>query len=349
MRLSLLALAASVALSSTVAATAAYAGDVTGAGGTFPAPVYNAWATEYKTKTGNAVNYQAIGSGGGQTQITNRTVDFGASDAPMAADKLAAAKLLQFPTVVGAIVPIVNIDGVASDQLVLNADVISKIYLGEITNWSDPAIAALNKDVKLPDLDIAPVYRSDGSGTTFVFTSFLAGVSADWKSKVGAATSVQWSAGSGAKGNDGVAASVKNTAGAIGYVEYAYAANNGLTIADLQNKAGSPVKPSLEAFTAAAAKADWKSAKDYAVSMVNVDDDKAWPIVSTTFILLPKDPKDATKSADVLKFFDWAYKDGSAAAEKLHYIVLPKEVVENIRASWKAEIKNTDGKAVYGE
>ncbi len=347
MRLSFLALAASVALSSTIAATSAYAGDVTGAGGTFPAPVYNAWAADYKTKTGNAVNYQAIGSGGGQTQITNRTVDFGASDAPMAADKLAAAKLLQFPTVVGAIVPIVNIDGIASDQLQLNADVIAQIYLGKITKWNDPAIVALNKDVTLPDLDIAPVYRSDGSGTTFVFTSFLAGVSQDWKDNVGAATSVQWSAGSGAKGNDGVAASVKNTKGAIGYVEFAYAANNGLTVVDLQNKAGKLVKPTLPAFTAAAAKADWKSAKDYAVSMVNVDDDAAWPIVSTTFILLPKDPKDAAKSADVMKFFDWAYKDGAASAEKLHYIVLPKDVVDNIRASWTAEVKAADGKAVY--
>jgi phosphate transport system substrate-binding protein len=346
-KLSFLALAASVALSSVVAATAAYAGDITGAGGTFPAPVYNAWASDYKAKTGSAVNYQAIGSGGGQTQITNRTVDFGASDAPMAADKLAAAKLLQFPTVVGAIVPIVNIDGIASDQLQLNGDVISQIYLGKITKWNDPAIAALNKGVTLPDLDIAPVYRSDGSGTTFVFTSYLAGVSPDWKSNVGAATSVQWAAGSGAKGNDGVAASVKNTKGAIGYVEYAYAANNNLTIVDLQNQAGKLVKPTLESFTAAAAKADWKGAKDYAVSMVNVDDANAWPIVSTTFILLPKDPKDATKSADVMKFFDWAYKDGAPAAEKLHYIVLPKDVVDNIRASWKADVKASDGKAVY--
>ena len=349
MKISFFALAASVALSSMIAATATYAGDITGAGGTFPAPVYNAWASDYKAKTGSAVNYQAIGSGGGQTQITNRTVDFGASDAPMAADKLVAAKLLQFPTVVGAIVPIVNIDGVASDQLQLTGDIVAQIYLGKITKWNDPAIVALNKSVTLPDLDIAPVYRSDGSGTTFVFTSYLAGVSPDWKSNVGAATSVQWSAGSGAKGNDGVAASVKNTKGAIGYVEYAYAANNGLTIVDLQNKAGKLVKPTLATFTAAAAKADWKDAKDFAVSMVNVEGDEAWPIVSTTFILLPKDPKDPAKSADVMKFFDWAYKDGSAAAEKLHYIVLPKDVVDNVRTAWKANVKGADGKSVYGE
>jgi phosphate transport system substrate-binding protein len=341
------AFAAFGTVAATLATLPATAGDITGAGGTFPAPVYNAWASEYKAKAGSAVNYQAIGSGGGQTQITNRTVDFGASDAPMAADKLEAAKLLQFPTVVGAIVPIVNIEGIASDQLKLNGDVIAQIYLGKITKWNDPAIVALNAGATLPDLDIAPVYRSDGSGTTFVFTSFLAGVSADWKSGVGAATSVQWAAGSGAKGNDGVAASVKNTSGAIGYVEYAYAANNGLTIVDLDNKAGTAVKPTLAAFQAAAAKADWKNAKNFAVSMVNVDDPSAWPIVSTTFILLPKDPKDPAKSADVMKFFDWAYKDSSAAAEKLHYIVLPKDVVETIRAAWKAEIKGADGTAVY--
>jgi phosphate transport system substrate-binding protein len=348
-KLSFLALAASVALSSTIAATAAYAGDITGAGGTFPAPVYNAWASEYKTKTGSAVNYQAIGSGGGQTQITNRTVDFGASDAPMAADKLVSAKLLQFPTVVGAIVPIVNIDGVSSDQLQLNGDIIAQIYLGKITKWNDPAIVDLNKGVTLPDLDIAPVYRADGSGTTFVFTSYLADVNADWKSNVGAATSVQWAAGSGAKGNDGVAASVKNTKGAIGYVEYAYAVDNNLTTTELKNKAGKVVKPTLPAFEAAAAKADWKGAKNFAVSMVNVDGDASWPIVSTTFILLPKDPKDATKSASVMKFFDWAFKSGAPAAQKLHYITLPKEVVETIHAAWKADVKGADGKAVYSK
>ena len=347
MKLSFLALAASVALSSTIAATAAYAVDITGAGGTFPAPVYNAWASAYKAKTGSKVNYQAIGSGGGQTQITNRTVDFGASDAPMATDKLVSAKILQFPTVVGAIVPIVNLEGIAPNQLQLDGDVIAQIYLGKITKWNDPAIAALNKGVTLPDLDIAPVYRSDGSGTTFVFTSYLSDVSADWKSNVGAATSVQWAAGSGAKGNDGVAASVKNTQGAIGYVEYAYAAENKLTTTELKNKAGKVLKPTLEAFKAAAAKADWKNAKDFAVSMVNVDGDNSWPIVSTTFILLPKDPKDAAKSEAVMKFFDWAYKDGAPAAEKLHYITLPEEVVSSIHSAWKAEVKDSSGKPVY--
>ena len=346
MRLSFLALAASVALSSTIAATAAYAGDITGAGGTFPAPVYNAWAADYKTKTGNAVNYQAIGSGGGQTQITNRTVDFGASDAPMAADKLEAAKLLQFPTVIGAVVPIVNLDGIAANQLKISGEVLAAIYLGNITKWNDEKIAALNPGVTLPDADIAPVYRSDGSGTTYVFTSYLADVSADWKGTVGAATSVQWAAGTGAKGNDGVAGSVKNTKGAIGYVEYVYAANNALTTVELQNKAGKFVKPEVAAFKAAAEKADWTGAKNFAVSMINLDGETAWPITSATFILLPKDPKDAAQSATVMQFFDWAYKDGGTVADKLHYIPLPKAVTDEVRKAWKAEIK-ADGKAVY--
>ncbi len=346
MKLSFLALAASVALSSTIAATAAFAADITGAGATFPAPVYNAWGSDFKAKTGNALNYQAIGSGGGQTQITNRTVDFGASDAPMAADKLAAAKLLQFPTVIGAVVPIVNIEGVKADELVLTGEIIAEIYQGKITKWNDAKIAELNKDVKLPDLDIAPVYRADGSGTTFVFTSYLSAVSEEWKGNIGAATSVQWSTGSGAKGNDGVAGAVKNTQGAIGYVEYVYAANNALTTTKLKNKAGAAVKPSVEAFQAAAAKADWKGAKDFAVSMVNVEGEASWPIVSTTFILLPKDPKDAKQSAEVMKFFDWAYKDGGATAEKLHYIPLPKDVIDTVRTAWKTEVK-ADGKAVY--
>ena len=347
MKLSFLALAASVALSSTIAATAAFAADITGAGGTFPAPVCNAWGSDFKAKTGTALNYQAIGSGGGQTQITNRTVDFGASDAPMATDKLTAAKLLQFPTVIGAIVPIVNIEGVSADQLTLTGAIIADIYQGKITKWNDPKIAELNKDVKLPDLDIAPVYRADGSGTTYVFTSYLSAVSPDWKSNIGAATSVQWSTGSGAKGNDGVAGAVKNTQGAIGYVEYVYAANNSLTTTQLQNKDGKVVKPTVPAFQAAAAKADWKGAKDFAVSMIDVGGETSWPIVSTTFILLPKDPKDAKQSAEVMKFFDWAYKDGGATAEKLHYIPLPKEVIDTVRTAWKSEVKAADGKAVY--
>jgi phosphate transport system substrate-binding protein len=340
--------AVAVAASLAVSAVAS-AASLSGAGATFPAPVYAKWAEGYKAKTGNSLNYQAIGSGGGIKQIIANTVDFGASDMPLKPDDLAKDGLQQFPTVIGGVVPVMNLPGIKAGEVKITGEILADIYRGIRKNWNDPVIASFNPGVKLPNLPITVVHRSDGSGTTFVFTSYLAGVSPDWKSNVGAATSVQWSAGSGAKGNDGVAASVKNTKGAIGYVEYAYATNNGLTIVDLQNKAGKLVKPTLAAFTAAAAKADWKDAKDFAVSMVNVEGDEAWPIVSTTFILLPKDPKDPAKSADVMKFFDWAYKDGSAAAEKLHYIVLPKDVVDNVRTAWKANVKGADGKSVYGE
>jgi phosphate transport system substrate-binding protein len=342
------ALLASLAAASFIATSLpAMAVDFTGAGGTFPAPVYAAWAAQYKAKTGSSLNYQAIGSGGGQTQILNRTVDFGASDAPMSSDKLATGKLLQFPTVVGSIVPIVNIDGIKSDELKLSPAVLADIYLGKITNWNDKAIVALNAGIKLPDLAILPVYRSDGSGTTYVFTSYLSDVSADWKSTVGFNTSVKWPAGDGAKGNDGVAGDVKNTKGAIGYVEYAYAASNNLTTTQLQNKAGNFVKPTGAAFMAAAASADWKNAKDFNASMNNTSGADAWPIVTTTFILLPKDPKDAAKSEEIMKFFAWAYADGDKAAEDLHYIPLPKEVKASVEAAWKADIMDSSGKPIY--
>ena len=347
MKLSTFALAAAVAIAGTLPATLALAADITGAGATFPAPAYTAWASEYKAKTGNGLNYQAIGSGGGQTQITNRTVDFGASDAPMANDKLEAAKLLQFPTVVGAVVPIVNLDGVAPGELKLTGEVLGEIYLGNITAWNDPKIAALNPGVTLPETEIAPVYRSDGSGTTFVFTSYLTAANPAWKDGVGAATSVQWPAGAGAKGNDGVAGTVKNTKGAVGYVEYVYAAKNNLPTAQLKNKAGEFVKPSAEGFKAAAAGADWAGAKNFAASMIDMDGKSAWPIVSATFILLPKDPKEPAQAAEVIKFFDWAYKEGGATAEKLHYITLPADVTDKVRAAWKSEIKGADGGAVY--
>lgn len=349
MKLSIIAVAAAIALAGTLPSGLALAADITGAGATFPAPAYTSWAAEYKAKTGNGLNYQAIGSGGGQTQITNRTVDFGASDAPMAAEKLEAAKLLQFPTVIGAVVPIVNLDGIASNQLKLSGEVLGEIYLGKITKWNDAKIAALNAGVALPDTDIAAVYRSDGSGTTFVFTSYLTSANPEWKDNVGAATSVQWPAGSGAKGNDGVAGTVKNTKGAIGYVEYVYAANNQLSTVQLRNKAGAFVSPGVEGFKAAASKADWAGAKNFAASMIDTAGDAAWPIVSATFILLPKDPKDAAQSAEVIKFFDWAYKDGGAIAEKLHYVSLPADVVERVRAAWKADVKGPDGSPVFSQ
>lgn len=324
----------------------AFAADITGAGATFPAPVYQAWAVAYKEKTGTGLNYQSIGSGAGQTQIFNRTVDFGASDAPVATEKLAEQKLLQFPAVIGSVVPIVNLDGIEANKLNLTGPVLADIYLGKIKKWNDSKIEALNKGVKLPDLAIVPVYRSDGSGTTFVFASYLSAVSPEWKSNVGAATSVQWPAGAGGKGNEGVAGTVKNTKGAIGYVEYIYASANNLVTAQLQNKAGKFVAPTVPAFQAAAANADWAGAKDFAASMIDTAGDTTWPIVSATFILLPKEPKSGAQAAEVIKFFDWAFKEGGPIADKLHYIPLPGEVANRVRAAWKSEVK-ADGKAVW--
>ncbi|MDR3497473.1 MAG: phosphate ABC transporter substrate-binding protein PstS [Ancalomicrobiaceae bacterium] len=342
------ALAMSLAVfGSAATAVPAMAVDFTGAGATFPAPVYLAWAADYKAKTSSSLNYQAIGSGGGQTQIFNRTVDFGASDAPVPQDKLESNKLLQFPTVIGSVVPIVNLDGIKADELKLSPTVLANIYLGKITKWNDKAIADLNAGVKLPDLAILPVYRADGSGTTYVFTTYLSDVSADWKSTVGANTSVKWPAGDGAKGNDGVAGTVKNTKGAIGYVEYVYAAANSLTTTQLQNKAGKFLAPTVDGFKAAASAADWDHSKNFAASMINTPGATAWPIVSATFIELPTNPKDATASAEVMKFFDWAYTAGDDTAVKLHYIPLPKDVKDRVRAAWKAEIKDASGAPIY--
>jgi phosphate transport system substrate-binding protein len=318
---------------------AACAQQITGAGATFPAPVYAKWGEAAKSATGIELNYQAIGSGGGQNQIFNRTVDFGASDAPVDAAKLDENRLLQFPSVMGAVVPIVNLPGVEINQLKLTGDVLADIYLGKITKWNDPKIAELNSGVSLPNLAIAPVYRADGSGTSFVYTSYLSAVSPEWKSKVGASTSVKWPAGNGAKGNDGVAATVKQVRGGIGYVENAYATQNKLTTTQLRNKAGNFVEPTLANFSAAAEAGDWANAKNYAVNLIETGGANAWPIVSATFILLPVDPKDPQRSAAVQKFFDWAYTNGGEIATSLEYIPLPKAVQESVRASWKSQVK----------
>ena len=336
--------AAALSFGALVSGTA-FAADINGAGASFPAPVYQAWAAAYKEKTGTGLNYQSIGSGGGQNQIVNRTVDFGASDAPMKDDKLESANLLQFPTVIGSVVAIVNLG--EDHALTLDGATIADIYQGKITKWNDRKIAALNKDAKLPDIAIVPVYRSDSSGTSFVFTSYLAATNADWKSNVGAATSVQWPVGAGAKGNEGVAGTVKNTRGAIGYVEFIYAAANKLATTDLVNKAGKVVKPETKAFMEAAAAADWKGAKNFAASMIDTSGEGAWPITSATYILLPKNPTNAAQSAEVIKFFDWAYgAEGDAIAEKLHYIPLPEAVVSDIKKAWASDVK-ADGKAVW--
>ena len=329
-----------LALAAIVVAGPLAAQQITGAGATFPAPVYAKWGEAAKAALGIELNYQAIGSGGGQNQIMNRTVDFGASDAPVDGAKLEANKLLQFPTVMGAVVPIVNLPGIEANALKLTGPVLAEIYAGKITKWNGPEIAALNPGMTLPNLAIAPVYRADGSGTTYVFTTYLATVSPEWKDKVGAATSVKWPAGNGAKGNDGVAATVKQVRGAIGYVENAYATQNKLATTQLRNKAGQFVAPTLPAFTAAAESGDWKGAANYAVNLIDTAGATAWPIVSATFILLPRDPKDPARSANVTKFFDWAYVNGSAIASGLEYIPLPKSVQDAVRASWKSDVKN---------
>ena len=338
--------AAAVAIVAFTGATA-QAADITGAGSTFAFPIYSKWADAYKTETGNGLNYQSIGSGAGIKQIQAKTVTFGATDMPLKADALKKDGLVQWPMVMGAIVPVVNLEGVKPGELTLDGETLANIYLGKITKWDDKAIAELNAGVKLPNLDILPVSRSDGSGTTYVFTTYLSDVSADWKAKAGAGTSVKWPAGDGAKGNDGVAGSVKNTKGAIGYVEYVYAAANGLTTTELQNKAGKFVTPTVAAFQAAAGAADWANAKDFNASMINTAGDAAWPIVSATFLLLPKDPKDAAVSGEIMKFVDWAYTSGDKIAEDLHYIALPKEVKDRVRAAWKTEIKDASGAAIY--
>lgn len=329
-----------------VAAHGALAQQITGAGATFPAPVYLKWGEQAKAAIGIELNYQAIGSGAGQNQILNRTVDFGASDAPMAEAKLSSGNLLQFPTVIGAVVPIVNLPGIKPNQLKLTGELLADIYLGKIKRWNDPSLVEMNRGIKLPSALIAPVYRADGSGTTFVFTSYLHAAAPQWpQTKVG--TSVKWEAGNGAKGNDGVAATVRQVRGGIGYVEYAYAAQNNLTTAMLRNHSGHFVSPTSETFDAAAGNGDWGGVPNFAVSLVDTNGETSWPIVSTTFILLPKDPKSPDRAALVMKFFDWAYKNGGEAASSLHYIMLPAAVQDAVRGKWRTEIKGPDGKPLY--
>ena len=327
---------AMTALALGLAVTAAHAEtQITGAGSTFAAPIYGKWGEAGSATTGIKLNYQAVGSGAGINQINNRTVDFGASDAPMAPAQLEESKMLQFPAVMGSLVAIVNIQGVEDNQMKLTGDILADIYLGKITKWNDPGIVALNPGLTLPNLAIAPAYRADGSGTTYVWVSYLSAVSPEWKSKVGVGTSVKWPAGTGARGNEGVAGTVRNTRGAIGYVENAYAIQNKLVSTQLRNRAGNFVAPSTETFLAAAANADW-SVANFAANLIDQPGAKSWPIVSPTFILLPKDPKDASRAANVMKFFDWAFTNGSKLAEDLEYIPLPKAVQDAVRASWKS-------------
>ncbi len=326
-----------------VAAPVALAQNVTGAGASFPAPLYSKWASDYNKATGVKVNYQSVGSGAGLKQIEAKTVDFGASDAPLKDDELAKKGLMQFPTVVGGVVPVVNIKGIAPGQLKLNGQVLGDIYLGKITKWDDAAIKALNPSLPLPAADIAPVRRADGSGTTFIFTNYLSKVNAEWKSKVGEGTAVNWPAGAGGKGNEGVAAFVSRLPNSIGYLEYAYVKQNKLTFAQMKNKDGNFVSPDDSAFKAAAAGAEW--AKSFYQILTEQPGKDAWPITGATFILMQKlqdKPEQATAS---LKFFDWAYKNGDATADGLDYVPMPPSVKAVIEKSW-GEIKDASGKAV---
>ena len=330
-----------------VLAGTASAADLTGAGATFPAPVYAKWAEVYKAQTGTGLNYQAIGSGGGIKQIRAKTVDFGASDKPLKLEVLNEAGLTQFPTVIGGVVPVMNLPGIAGGQVRLNGAILADIYLGDVKRWSDPRIAGMNPGVKLPNLPITVVHRSDGSGTSFIFTTYLTQLSPAWAGKVGANDAVEWPTGQGGKGNDGVSAFVKQTVGSIGYVEYAYALQNHMTYAKMQNKAGNFVDPTAANFGAAAARADWAHAPGYYLILTNQAGADTWPIVGATFILMYKQQADAAKGAAVLKFFDWAYKNGNGAAEKLDYVTLPESVKNLIRKGWAEKIKGPNGAPVY--
>jgi phosphate transport system substrate-binding protein len=318
---------------------AAPAADISGAGATFPFPIYAKWADAYKKDTGNGLNYQSIGSGAGIKQIKAKTVTFGATDAPLKAEELEKAGLAQWPMVMGGIVMVVNLDGVKPGDIVLDGPTIAKIYLGEITKWNDPAIKALNPKLTLPDLVIASIHRADGSGTTFNFTYYLGEVSGDWKSKVGVATTVDWPGGIGAKGNDGVANNVATTKGAIGYVEYAYAKQNKLTTVDMINKAGKKVEPTMEAFQAAAANADWANSPGFYQILANEPGDTSWPMTAATFILMYKDPANVTASNDAISFFKWAYDKGDQMAVDLDYIPMPDKVVKLVETMWDKDVK----------
>jgi len=334
-----------VAVLSIASVGASFAADITGAGSTFIYPVFAKWAATYKTNTGVGLNYQSIGSGGGIKQVEAKTVTFGATDKPLDDSELAKNGLIQFPMIMGGIVPIFNVEGVKPGQLVLDAKTLSDIYLGKITKWDDPAIKALNPSVTLPSQAIVVVHRSDGSGTTFNFTNYLGQGDQEWADQVGSDTAVEWPVGVGAKGSEGVANTVKQTAGAIGYDEYAYAVQNNLTYADMKNAAGKTVSPSLDSFNAAAANADWAHAKNFHLVITNQPGDASWPIAASTWVLIHQQPSDADSAAAALKFFDWAYKNGKDDAKALDYVAIPDNVVALIEKSWSGITAN--GKPVF--
>ena len=324
-------------------ASSAAAQDVTGAGASFPAPLYSKWAADYNKATGVKINYQSVGSGAGLRQIEAKTVDFGASDAPLKDDELAKKGLVQFPTVIGGVVPVVNIKGIAPGQLKLSGQILGDIYLGKITKWTDPAIKALNPTLPLPDAAISPVRRADGSGTSFIFTNYLSKVNPEWKTKVGEGTAVNWPVGAGGKGNEGVAAFVGRLPNSIGYVEYAYVKQNKMTFAQMKNAAGSFVSPDDGAFKAAASGAEWS--KSFYQILTEQPGKDSWPITGATFILMHKAQDKPAQAAASLKFFDWAYKGGDKTADDLDYVPMPASVKVIIEKTW-GEIKDTSGKAI---
>ena len=333
-RIALLGIAATAAIGLGVQAA-----EISGAGATFPYPIYAIWAEAYAAKTGLKMNYQSIGSGGGIAQIKAKTVDFGASDMPLKPEELEKAGLMQFPPVIGGEVMVVNLPGIQAGQMTLDGPTIANIYLGKIAKWNDPAIAKLNPGLKLPDTGIAVVHRSDGSGTTFIFANYLSKVSPEWKDKVGEGTSVEWPTGLGGKGNEGVAALTSRTMGAIGYVEYAYALQNKMVHAKLINHDGAALQPSSNVFQAAAANADWKSAPGFYLILTDQTGKESWPITGATFILMHKKQDQPERAKEVLTFFDWAYKNGGKMAAELDYVPLPEALIKQVRATWKSDIK----------
>jgi phosphate transport system substrate-binding protein len=329
-----------VAAGLVAASTSAFAADITGAGATFPFPIYSKWADAYKKETGNGLNYQSIGSGGGIKQIEAKTVTFGATDMPLKVDQLTKSGLVQWPMVMGAIVPVINVEGVKPGEVVFDGQTLADIYLGKITKWDDPAIKKLNPKVSLPSEAITVVRRSDGSGTTFNFTDYLSKASAEWKTKVGSGTAVEWPVGVGAKGNEGVSGNISQTRNSIGYVEYAYAKQNKLTFTALINKAGKSVQPTVASFQAAASNADWANAPGYYVILTDQPGEQSWPITASTFILMHREPADKATSAEAVKFFNWAFVNGGKMAEELDYIPMPDAVVKLIEKTWSADIKS---------
>jgi phosphate transport system substrate-binding protein len=329
-----------VAAGLVAASTSAFAADITGAGSTFIFPILSKWADAYKKDAGAGVNYQSIGSGAGIKQIEAKTVTFGATDMPLTVAQLEKDGLAQWPMIMGAIVPVVNIDGVNAGDMVLDGQTLSAIYLGKITKWDDPAIAKLNPSLKLPSAAIAVVHRSDGSGTTFNFTDYLSKVDPDWKSKAGSGTTVEWPAGVGAKGNEGVSGNIGQTKNSIGYVEYAYAKQNKLTYTKMVNKAGKTVEPTMASFKAAASNADWASAPGYYLILTDQPGEASWPIVASTFVLMHKEPADKANSSEAIKFFKFAFAKGEKMAEDLDYISMPDSVVKLIEKTWSSDIKS---------